>query len=268
MAEDKWARWLKEDRWPAQRTALASALDSVRDKVLDMAQLRPSESVVDLGAGTGLLGLKAAEAVGPQGHVIFLDISADALREAALQAQVGCERFVAGDALACPIREGLVDAVVVRSLLIYIGDRSTAAREIARILKRGGRAAIYEPINRRRHWGVDMTGFEDVAGAYLAVMDSFPITNLDERHLAADFLAAGFASVDIDMVETRLSLDGKGWAHSLKHGAPSGHSAYDILLAAGVSRDRAEQFVETCVRRIGDRSVIMTFPAMYMLAIR
>jgi len=268
VAEDKWARWLKEDRWPAQRTALASALDSVRDKVLGMAQLQPGESVVDLGAGTGLLGLKAAETVGPEGHVIFLDISADALREAALQAQVGCERFVAGDALACPIREGSVDAVVVRSLLIYIGDRSTAAREIARILKRGGRAAIYEPINRRRHWGVDMTGFEDVAGAYLAVMDSFPITNLDERHLAADFLAAGFASVDIDMVETRLSLDGKGWAHSLKHGAPSGHSAYDILLAAGVSRDRAEQFVETCVRRIRDRSVIMTFPAMYMLAIR
>jgi SAM-dependent methyltransferase len=268
MGEDKWARWLKEDRWPEQRAALGTALSSVRDKVLQMARLQPGERVIDLGAGTGLLGLKAAEMVGSGGAVIFLDFSREALREAASQARIGCERFVVGDVLACPVREGLVDAIVVRSLLIYIRDRLAAAREMARILKRSGRVAIYEPINRRRDWGVDMTGFEDVAAAYLTVMDSFPITNLDEGRLAADFRVAGFASVDIDLIETRLPLDGKGWVHSLKHGAPSGYSAYDMLLAAGVTRARAEEFVQTCTRRIGDRPVTMTFPAMYMVATR
>jgi ubiquinone/menaquinone biosynthesis C-methylase UbiE len=268
VAEDKWARWLKEDRWPAQRTALASALDSVRDKVLGMAQLQPGESVVDLGAGTGLLGLKAAETVGPQGHVIFLDISADALRHATSLAHVGCERFVVGDALACPIREGLVDAVVVRSLLIYIDDRSAAAREIARILKVGGRAAIYEPVNRRRQEVLDMTGFEDVAAAFQSTIDTNTLTNFDEHTLAADFRQAGFTSVEIEMGESRFPVNGKGWAHSFKHGAPSGYSAYDSLLAAGVSRQRADEFVAAGERQIGDRWVVMTCPAMYMLAVR
>lgn len=268
MAEDKWARWLKEERWPEQRDMLAAALDSVRDKVLEMAQLRPGERVIDLGAGTGLLGLKAAEMVGPDGAVVFQDISADSLREAVSHAHVGCERFVIGDALACPIRDGWADAVVIRSVLIYLSDRLAAAREMARILRPDGRAAIYEPINRRRDWGVDMTGFEDVATAYRAAMDSCPITNLDEHHLAADFRAAGFASAEIHIVETRLALDGTGWVHSLKHGAPTGYSAYDMLLAGGVSRQRADGFVETCARRIGERTVTMTFPAMYMLAVR
>ncbi len=268
MAEDKWARWLKEDRWPAERTALASALDSVRDKVLDMAQLQAGESVVDLGAGTGLLGLKAAETVGPQGRVIFLDISADALREAGSQAQVGCERFVVGDALACPVRDRWADAVVIRSVIIYMPDKAAAAREIARIVKIGGRAAIYEPVNRRRQEVVDMTGFEDVAAAYRSTMDVNPLTNFDEHTLAADLRQAGFSSVDIEMGESRFSVDGKGWAHSFKHGAPSGHSAYDTLLAAGVSRQRADEFVEAGERQIGDRWVVMSCPAMYMLGVR
>src|SRR3989304_9041931 len=163
MPEDKWAQWLKEKRWPDQRTPLAASLDTVRDRVLAMADLQPGERVIDLGAGPGLLGLKAAEMVGQDGAVILLDISADALREAASEARVGCG-FVVADALACPVHDGWADAVVMRSVFIYIPDRRAAARELARVVKPGGRVAVYEPLNRRAEWGGDTTGLEDGRG--------------------------------------------------------------------------------------------------------
>lgn len=268
MAEDKWARWLKEERWPDQPAALKAALDSVRDKVLALAEVQPGESVIDLGAGTGLLGLKAAETVGSDGTVIFFDVSADALREAVPQAHVGCERFLVGDALTCPIRDSWANAVVIRSVLIYMPDKLAAARELARILKAGGRAAIYEPINRRMQHVVDMSAFDDVAAAYRSAMDMSPLTNFDEHTLATDFREAGFASVEIEMGETRMPVNGKGWAHGFKHGAPRGYSGYDMLLAGGVSRERADEFVAAGERQLGDRWAVMACPAMYMLAVR
>ncbi len=96
MSQDKWSRWLQEERWTEQRGAQQGALNRVRDRILGLARIRPGERVVDLGAGTGLLGLQAAELVGSAGAVVFLDISAPALRLVQTAAAVGCERFVVG----------------------------------------------------------------------------------------------------------------------------------------------------------------------------
>ncbi len=86
MPDDKWSRWLNDERCGDHRRLLEFALNAVRDRILGIADLRSGERLIDLGSGTGLLGLGAAEILGPSGAVAFVDISDDSLRTAAAQA--------------------------------------------------------------------------------------------------------------------------------------------------------------------------------------
>ena len=60
-----------------------------------------------------------------------------------------------------------IDAVMMRSVLIYISDRRAAATEIGRILRPRGRMVAYEPINRKMEQIIDLTDFADIEEAYI-----------------------------------------------------------------------------------------------------
>jgi len=268
MTEDKWARWLNKDRWPEQKAPLEAALNSVRDHILELGELKPGQRVLDLGAGTGLLGLRAAEIVGQTGGVTFLDISAGALKTAAAAPPAGCEHFLVADGIHLPLLDDWADAVVARSVLIYIQDRRAAANEIARVLRHGGRFVAYEPINRRMEQIIDMTGFEDVEQAYTSAMETNPLTDFDENDLVGAFREAGFSPVEIETGESRFPVRGKEWVHGFKHGAPAGYSGYDMLLAGGISAGRADEFLAVGERQIGDEWRAWSCPHVYITAVR
>jgi ubiquinone/menaquinone biosynthesis C-methylase UbiE len=60
---------------------MAQFLERVRDRVLDGGAITSGDVVLDLGTGTGLIGLGALERAGPDGHVIFSDVSEELLAE-------------------------------------------------------------------------------------------------------------------------------------------------------------------------------------------
>ncbi|MDP9180508.1 MAG: methyltransferase domain-containing protein [Chloroflexota bacterium] len=267
MTEDKWSRWLKDERWGGRQQALQAALNSVRDRIMGMAAPQAGETVVDLGSGTGLLGLEAARLVGPEGRVVCLDVSEPALRTAAAQVTIGCERFAVAEALALPLRAACADAVVMRSVLIYVPDRQAAAAEMARVLRSGGRVAFFEPINRRMPLGVDLPDFVDVTQAYLLGRESNPLCNFEEHDLVAAFEGAGF-TVQLSMDESRWPTRGAEWSHVFRYGAPAGYNAYDTALAGGATEERLDEFLVAGERQLGDAWIVMTCPAAYLLAIR
>jgi arsenite methyltransferase len=217
-SRDKWAEWILERRHGGDPEVLRhqlAALAPIRDRVLTGAALEPGQTVLDVGCGDGLIGFAAAQAVGPCGTVIFSDISPDLLEEcrdiAARQETLERCRFVQARASRLEdIDDGAVDAVVLRSVLIYEADKAAAFSEFRRVLRPGGRLSLFEPIARHTSFlrGLDpgpaaklmarvMQVFEKIQPA-----DSDPMRNFDEQDLVAFAEGAGFEEIHLD-----LSLD-------------------------------------------------------------
>ena len=102
---DRWAEWILNRRHggdPDERKAHLETLSPVQEKVLQNAEIAGGETVLDVGAGDGLVAFGAVERVGPQGRVILSDISADLLEVCrSLAKEIGVEercRFVLASA--------------------------------------------------------------------------------------------------------------------------------------------------------------------------
>jgi len=200
---DRWAEWLAERRFGGDaemRRRSLEKLAGVREEVLDRAELRGGETLLDVGCGEGLIGFGALER--GAGRVIFSDVSTDLLdfcREGAAELGV-LDRcgFVeaAADELGS-IEDESVDVVTTRSVLIYVEDKAAAFAEFTRVLRRGGRISLYEPINRfasleharNRFGGYDLSGADGIAAKLHALYDSIqppgvdPMLDFDERDL-------------------------------------------------------------------------------------
>jgi arsenite methyltransferase len=221
---DRWHRWLLAGRSggdaAVHQRLQNELLQPVRTEVLDRAQLRPGDTLLDVGAGDGLIAFGALERLVPSGRVIFSDVSQDLLdhcRDVAT-AQGLADRcdFVraAADSLA-GVADSSVDAVTTRSVLIYVKDKAAALREFSRVLKPGGRISLFEPINRLMHdapgrfYGYDVRPVPAIASKVRALYESIqppetdPMLDFDERDLARHAEEAGFAEVRLDM---RLTL--------------------------------------------------------------
>ncbi len=153
--QDRWARWVLERRDAGDvqvRRHGAALLAAYRDGVLDRAAVTDGDVLPDVGTGNGLIGFAALDRVGPEGQVIFSDVSADLLaecrRRAAREGLLDRCRFVqtgADELRAIP--DGSIDVVTTRSVLIYVERKPAAFAEFYRVLRPGGRLSIFEPIN-------------------------------------------------------------------------------------------------------------------------
>jgi len=154
VAPDVWSAWLLHHRHgddPAYARLVQTAVEGYADRVLDGAQLAAGMHLVDVGAGEGLVALRAIDRVGPSLRVTLTDVSEPMLRHAE---SMTVQRHVRSQCafLHCTAErlEGIpdesVDVVVTRAVLAYVADKTSALKEFFRVLKPGGRISIAEPI--------------------------------------------------------------------------------------------------------------------------
>jgi arsenite methyltransferase len=208
-APDRWQQWLLNVRFGGDLEA--------HQQVLDKAQLRADDTVLDVGAGDGLIAFGALERLGPDGRVIFSDISQDLLDhcQKAAEAEGVLERcrflLAPADELS-GVAAGSVDVVTTRSVLIYVKDKAATLREFYRVLKPGGRISLFEPINvlmsdddPGRADGYDMRPVRALQAKVRALYDSIqprgedPMVDFDERDLLRHAEEAGFSKLDLEL---------------------------------------------------------------------
>ncbi len=104
---------------------------------------RPGEHVVDVGSGAGTDSLIAASAVGDDGRVIGVDMTPEMIERATASSldRTNLE-FRQGLADSLPVEDGWADLVISNGVLNLVPDKSGAYREIARVLRPGGRIQI------------------------------------------------------------------------------------------------------------------------------
>ncbi len=109
------------------------------------AHLRPGEVVVDLGSGGGLDVFLAAKMVGPKGRAIGIDMTRAMIERARANAQAGGYtnvEFYQSTIDQIPLPDASVDCVISNCVLNLAPDKPAVFREIARVLKPGGRVAV------------------------------------------------------------------------------------------------------------------------------
>lgn len=119
-----------------------------RERMVALARLRPGESVLDVGCGTGTLAITAKRRVGDAGRVTGIDASPEMLERAARKARrAGAEvALQLAPVESLPFPDGSFD-VVLSTLMMHHLPRATreqAAREIRRVLKPGGRVLVVD----------------------------------------------------------------------------------------------------------------------------
>jgi ubiquinone/menaquinone biosynthesis C-methylase UbiE len=118
-----------------------------RERLRETLAPEAGERVLEIGPGTGYYTLDLAGWLGPEGELEIFDIQQEMLDHTMRRvAERGLENVAAtrGDAQALPFDDHSIDAVVLTTVLGEIPDQDAALREIARVLRPGGRLVVGE----------------------------------------------------------------------------------------------------------------------------
>jgi ubiquinone/menaquinone biosynthesis C-methylase UbiE len=193
----------RAERWSRMQAQRSEAYGPATEMMLDLADIRTGNRVLDVAAGTGDQTLLAARRVGPSGYVLATDIStnmlnsaADAVRRAGL---TNVETHVM-DAENLDLDADSFDAVICRLGLHTFPDLPKAMRGMYRVAKPRGKVAaiVFSVVEKNPYEGVPFT----VAHRWGSIMPPLFVLS-DTGVLEKNFRDGGFPDVAVHTVSTQ-----------------------------------------------------------------
>ena len=194
------------------------------------AEIRPGDTVLDLGSGAGIDCFLAANAAGPEGRVIGVDMTDEMLDRARANAESGGYtnvEFRKGMIEDLPVESGTVDVVISNCVINLSPDKKTVFSEIFRVLRPGGRMVISDIVVDRPLPDEIQNSIEAyvgcIAGAmqveeYLELVKKTGFTSIDELSRSSYGDVLGSDSEAACCVGDELGIDEKAvktWAPAI-----------------------------------------------------
>jgi len=158
-----------------------------------LAELKPGESVLDLGSGGGIDVLLSAKRVGPTGKAYGLDMTDEMLalaRENQRKAGVQNVEFLKGEIEQIPLPDNTVDVIISNCVINLSADKDRVLAEAFRVLKPGGRFAVSDVVVRGEIPAVIRRSVELWIGCVAGA--------LEEQEYRDKLGKAGFESIDVE----------------------------------------------------------------------
>jgi SAM-dependent methyltransferase len=176
-----------------------------------LAELKPGETVLDLGSGGGIDVLLSARRVGPTGKAFGLDMTDEMLalaEENKRRSGLANVHFLKGEIENIPLPDNSVDVIISNCVINLSGDKDRVLREAFRVLKPGGRFAVSDVVVRGEVPAAIRRSVELWVGCVAGA--------LSDTDYLAKLAAAGFESAEIEvtrvysMEDARSFLAGEG----------------------------------------------------------
>ncbi len=190
----------RAQHWAATAPATVSTNDAPNQRLIELAEIKVGDRVLDLASGAGEPAISIALKVGPAGSVVATDASAEMLKTARARAerlQLPNIRFEVCPMEDLPFANGSFDAVTCRFGLMHAENAATALAETRRVLKPGSRMAtmIHGPKDKNTQYSVVRAAIFAFLGEEDGARDirRFRFSGVGE--LTALFEAAGFIDI-------------------------------------------------------------------------
>ncbi|HEY0594223.1 class I SAM-dependent methyltransferase [Sphingopyxis sp.] len=201
------------DRWAANLARLDLMLEDFGNAAIAAADAQPGNHILDIGCGSGTSTFVLAKQVGPGGHILGVDISAQLVGIARAAAPVGAPvEFRCADAATAPLPAGSIDLLFSRFGVMFFDDPVAAFGHMRRALKPGGRLAFvcWRGAQENDWVRLPMAAIRDFVRPVPADPEApGPFAFGDRDRLTSILANAGFTDIDIAPFDTTISY-GRG----------------------------------------------------------